>query len=104
MEGMLKVTPEKLLETASEFQGAGSKIKSLTQEMIGLVQGLKGVWQGEAAQIYIGRFHALQSDMDKMYSMMKEHVSDLQEMARQYQTAEAAGIEEGSALAANILS
>jgi len=104
MEGILKVTPEKLVETSSEFNAAGTKIKSLTEEMTQAVNGLKGVWQGEAARMYSGRFGALRADMDKLYRMIQEHVNDLQEMARQYQTAEAANVEEGSALAGNILS
>lgn len=103
MDGILKVTPEKLIETSSEFSSVGSKIRNLTEEMARAVNGLKGVWQGEAAQMYSGRFSALQSDMDKMHRMIQEHVNDLQEMARQYQTAEAANVEEGNALAVNIL-
>ncbi len=103
MEGILKVTPEKLVETSSEFSTVGSKIKGLTEEMAQAVDGLKGVWQGDAAQMYSGRFGALQSDMNKMHRMIQEHVNDLQEMARQYQTAEAANVEEGNALAINIL-
>ncbi len=104
MEGILKVTPEKLLETSSEFSAAGNKIKNLTDEMMRTVNGLKGVWQGEAARIYSGRFGALQSDMDKLHRMIQEHVNDLQEMAGHYRTAEAANMEEGSALSANIVS
>ena len=38
-----------------------------------------------------------------MQRMINEHVADLQEMGRQYQTAETLNTEEGSALATNIL-
>ena len=95
MEGILKVTPEKLL---GEFAASGNQMKNLTGEMMGLVQNLKGIWQGEAAVSYGTRFNSLQSDMDKLYRMVQEHVTDLQEMTTQYQTAESGNTEQGSGL------
>ena len=88
MEGILKVTPEKLIQTSGEFAVEGGQMKNLTGEMMSLVQGLGSIWQGEAAASYGGRFSSLQSDMDKLYRMVQEHVTDLQEMAGHYQKAE----------------
>ena len=42
MEGILKVTPEKLIQTSGEFAGTGGQMKNLTGEMMSLVQWLKG--------------------------------------------------------------
>ena len=47
MEGMLRVTPEKLLQTSGEFAALGNQMKNLTGEMLSLVKRLSGVWQGE---------------------------------------------------------
>ena len=49
MEGILKVTPEKLIQTSGEFSTLGNQMKNLTGEMLSLIRGLEGVWQGEAA-------------------------------------------------------
>lgn len=103
MEGILKVTPEKLIETSGEFSTLGNQMKNLTGEMMSLVQSMKGIWQGEAAASYGNRFATLQSDMDKLYRMVQEHVSDLQEMATHYQTAESGNTEQGNGLNANVV-
>lgn len=104
MEGILRVTPEKLLQTSGEFAALGSQMKSLTGEMLSLVRKLNGVWQGEAATAYGNRFDSLSPDMEKLYRMVQEHVQDLQEMARQYQTAEKGNMDQGSSLNINIIS
>ncbi len=103
MEGILKVTPEKLIQTSGEFATTGGQMKNLTGEMMSLVQGMKGMWQGEAANAYGNKFNSLQADMDKLCRMVQEHVSDLQEMAGHYQTAEAGNAEQGGSLNANII-
>ena len=87
MEGMLRVTPEKLLQTSGEFATLGNQMKNLTGQMLSQVRKLNGVWQGEAATAYGNRFDSLSPDMEKLYRMVQEHVQDLHEMARQYQSA-----------------
>lgn len=104
MEGILKVTPEKLLQTSGDFSSLGSQMKNLTGEMLSLIKGLNGIWQGEAATAYGNKFDSLAPDMEKLYRMVQEHVQDLQEMARQYQNAESESIQQGSGLDSHIIS
>lgn len=103
MEGILKVTPEKLIQTSGEFASMGNQMKNLTSEMMDQVQGMKSIWQGEAASAYGNKFHSLQADMDKLYRMVQEHARDLQEMAVHYQKAEEGSVQQGSGLNANII-
>lgn len=103
MEGILKVTPEKLISTANEFNGTGSQVRALTQSMLDTVNSMKSIWQGEAATAYSTKFNALQDDMEKMNRMIAEHVTDLNEMARQYQSAENINLEDSNALAGDII-
>ena len=103
MEGILKVTPEKLIQTSGEFSTTGNQMKNLTGEMMALVQGMKGIWQGEAASAYGNKFHSLQTDMDKLYRMVQEHVRDLQELAGLYQKAETGSVQQGSSLHSNVV-
>lgn len=103
MEGILKVTPEKLIQTSGEFAATGNQMKNITSEMIAQIQEMKGIWQGEAAGAYGGKFSSLQTDMDKLYRMVQEHVKDLQEMAAAYQRAEAGNAEQGSGLNTNVI-
>ncbi|MBQ8596380.1 MAG: WXG100 family type VII secretion target [Lachnospiraceae bacterium] len=103
MEGILKVTPEKLIQSSGEFATMGGQMKSLTSEMMSEVQGMKSVWQGEASGAYTAKFYSLQSDMDRLYRMVQEHSDDLQQMASGYQTAETGNTEQGNGLHANII-
>lgn len=104
MEGIIKVTPEKLINTAEEFNGVNSQIRNLTQQMVQTVDSLKSAWEGEAATAYSTQFHQLEDDIDRMYNMINEHVTDLKEMASQYQAAEQANAELGSSLPADAIS
>ncbi len=104
MEGTLKVTPEKLIATASEFSTSGNTVNSLTQQMMSIVQGLSSAWQGEASSAYIAKFNQLQGDIDQMNRMIQEHVTDLNDMARNYQDAETAGQDIAAGLAADVIS
>ncbi len=103
MEGILKVTPEKLVQTSGEFASAGSQMKSLTGEMLSLIRNLRSSWQGEAATAYGNRFDSLSQDMDKLYRMVQEHAEDLQEMARQYQSAESGNTQAGNDMRGNVI-
>ncbi len=103
MEGILKVTPEQLISTANEFQSKGTQIQTLTSEMTDLAKSLSSVWEGEAATTYVGKFNALEDDIQKMIRMIQEHVTDLNEMARGYSEAERANVEEASSLSGDVI-
>lgn len=101
--GILKVTPEKLLETANEFSLSGKNISSLTSEMLSIITGLKSVWQGNAANAYVEKFSMLSDDIEKLNRIIQEHVSDLTEMARNYEEAETASEEESAKLLSEVI-
>ena len=103
MEGILNVTPEKLISTAQEFSASGQTVSSLTQQMTTLVKGLSSSLQGEASTAYVNKFNQLQDDIEKFNRMIQEHVNDLTEMARVYQEAESANVEVASGLPTDAL-
>lgn len=103
MEGILKVTPEKLRSASGEFSGTNNTIKSITDDMMSLINSLKGSWQGEASEAFSAKFGQLQDDMEKMHRMINEHVTDLQDMATEYEKAENANMETSNALAGDVI-
>ncbi len=103
MTGTLKVTPEKLRSTASEFNGQGQKVNQLTSQMMSQVTGLAAVWQGTAAQTYINKFKGLQDDIQRMCRMITEHVNDLNEMAAGYTSAENKAAEWANTLSSDVI-
>lgn len=86
--GTLKVTPDKLKSTAAEFKNQSTKIRTLTQNMISLVNGMSSIWQGEAQQQYVSKFKSLDGDMAQMVLLINEHVDDLNAMADNYNKSE----------------
>ena len=105
MTGTLNVDPAKLNSTATSFQSTGNQIKSLTTQMTTLVTSLNGeVWSGDAATAYKNKFNGLQDDINRMISMVNEHVTDLQAMAREYEQAESANMTAANALASDVIS
>lgn len=103
MDGILKVTPEKLLGSSDEFGTQASQMHSLTEEMMSLVNSLNGIWIGEANSAYSAKFNTLQSDMDKLYRMVMEHSKDLSEMAGSYARAESENVEAGTSLNSGVI-
>ena len=89
MTGTLKVSTDRLRSTASNFQSTGQHIQRMTQSMTNIVNQLSDrVWSGEAADAYKRKFGKLQDDINKMVKMINEHVTDLNQMAAEYERAE----------------
>lgn len=103
MDGILRVTPEQLISTASEFSSQGSTIQNLTSEMVSMVGNLASAWEGEAATTYINKFNGLEDDISLMIRMVQEHATDLQEMAQTYQQAEAQNVEDFGTLSSDVI-
>lgn len=102
--GILRVSPEKLQSTASSFEGTGSTVQGLTQQMTTIVTGLTGqVWSGDAATAFVTKFTGLQDDMDRIYKMIKEHSDDLITMAQQYMSAESANADLANSLSSDVI-
>jgi len=103
MTGTLKVTPERLISTASDFSSKGGTIAQLTSQMTSLVVGLASIWEGEAANLYINKFRQLDDDIQRINRMVQEHVTDLNEMAGAYQRAEDQSISDFESLATDVI-
>lgn len=103
MDGVLKVTPEKLIESSEEFGEAASSMHALSEEMINLVNSLSSIWQGEAQNAYSSKFNSLDTDMDKIYRMIEEHSKDLSEMASSYKEAETGNTESSNTLKTGVV-
>jgi WXG100 family type VII secretion target len=103
MEGIIKVTPEQLISTANEFSTVGTTVNNLTSEMTNTVNSLNQVWEGDAAKAYNTKFKGLEDDIQKLNSMIQEHVKDLTAMAQVYQNAEKASIDEINTLSSDVI-
>lgn len=102
--GIIKVETSKLKSTATSFDNTGNQIKTITGQMVNIVNSLNGAtWTGDAASKYKNQFTQLQDDISRMINMIKEHVADLNQMAKEYDTAENNNISLASALDGNVI-
>lgn len=100
---VLKVEPQDLINTADLFENSGSELREVTSEMMSLVTGLSSVWEGDTSEAYISKFSALDDDMDRMYSMITEHVTDLEEMAMNYSNAVMETVDDTADLSTDVI-
>ena len=103
MQGTILVTPEQLESTANEFNNIMIQVRNLAANMTEQVTGMGAKWQGEASEAYIKKFGQLNDDIEKLGNMINEHVTDLNEMANVYRSAEQANQELSNSLAGDII-
>lgn len=103
MQGTLLVTPEQLRSTANAFQSNMTSVQRATNQMLDLVSQSSRYWEGEASSSYRNKFNQLRDDIDKIHRMIREHVDDLNEMARVYQAAEDANKATSSRLSGDVI-
>ena len=103
MTGTLRVTPEELMSTANSFSATAGTVQNLTGQMISTIDSLSGIWEGDGATAYYTKAHGLQDSINKMIRMIQEHSTDLQDMAKTYQSAESSVQETAGALQTDII-
>ncbi len=103
MQGIIKVSPQLLQSTASEFQNQAAALRALTAAMMVLITGLAATWHGTASSIFIKKFKDLQDDIERMIRMIQEHCEDLRRMAQEYMRAENESADEANSLTTDVI-
>lgn len=103
MEGTLRVTPDVLINTASEFSSIGTNVANLTSEMTSTITGMASTFQGDAATALINKFNGLNDDIQRMCAMITEHATDLNEMASIYSSTESQNVQLAEALSSDVI-
>ena len=83
-----KVETTKLLDTANAFQQSASNWNNTITQMIQIVNSMGCQWCGTAADTYRRRFAQHDQDRRDIQSLINEHVSDLRQIAQNYQKTE----------------
>lgn len=90
---VLKVNPKDLINTANSFSEKANQIRTKTDEMLILVSGLGNeAWSGKSSKEYKRQFSKLNGDMSRMYTRIKDYVSNLHDIAGNYEKAEQANV------------
>lgn len=101
----LKVTPEELQSTASDFQAKNRNVQQYTQNMLQLINSVSGdIWSGEAATAYTSKFRGLEKDISTLCAKLDKSASNLIQIASEYSSTESANVSAASALSNSLLS
>ena len=103
MTGTLKVKPQNLISASTEFNNSASRMQTITGEMMSIVRSTTGAWQGEAQSTYNNSFNQLDDDMQKLYRLVSEHSTDLNDMAQEYIRVENLNQQAAAALPKDVL-
>lgn len=104
MVDSINVTPEKLKATAASFQQTGRDVKRTTSDMLQLVKGISSsIWSGEASNLFISKFNGLETDINKMCSMIEEEAQHLTIIAQEYLSAEEQNKQVAATLKNNVI-
>jgi WXG100 family type VII secretion target len=90
MDISLKVQPEVLLAKSGELANEKTTIIGLMDQAKSEITSLTGTWKSEASDEFQGRFKQIYDDIDNMLAIVSEYISDLNEVANIYTTAEKA--------------
>lgn len=103
MADIIRVTPDRLIATANQFDGVNNEIRNITTNMLQQIRALGAGWTGEASSAYLTRFQNHETDMDKMYKMISAYCRNLNEMAQVYSQAESRNVESAQGLRNNVI-
>lgn len=90
MDITLKVEPSVLITKAGELSNEKTTIVGLMEQAKTEITSLVGSWKSEASDEYQARFKQIYDDIDNMLAIVSEYISDLNEVANVYGTAEKA--------------
>ncbi len=99
----IKANSQTIISAAEEFRNTNNQIKTITTNMLEMIRALGTSWMGDAATGYSTKFNKLSEDMDKMYRMINEHVNDLSQIARNYDSGEETNLGTSDALPTNAI-
>jgi WXG100 family type VII secretion target len=88
MDITLKVQPDVLIAKAGDLSREKTTITGLMNQAKDEITSLRDAWKSPAADEYQGRFNQIYDDIDNMFAIIAEHISDLNEAANIYTTAE----------------
>jgi WXG100 family type VII secretion target len=88
MNIILKVQPEALSSKSNEITVEKNNILSTLEQVKSEMNGLVGAWKSPASDEFQLRFKQLYDDMENVIAIINEYVSDLNEAAGIYTTAE----------------
>lgn len=99
----LKVTPEELKNKAKEITDQIGRVKSNWDRMESVIKNTKNYWEGEASDLHQNYYKEAEPDVQTILKRLREHPTDLLNMANLYDEAEQKANEIANALPTDII-
>ena len=77
MSGQIRMTPEQMRQRAGEFRAEGDNTEQVIGKMQGLIDRLRGEWEGQAAQKFDEQFQQLKPAFQKMRELISDVATQL---------------------------
>lgn len=104
MANILKVTPEEVVNKASEIniceQAMGDTLRATEQQIRSL---LESSWAGPASQAYLGKYNEMVMQINRSFETIESYVEKLSKAAKTYAETESALTAEHNQLSAGNL-
>ena len=100
---VLKVKPDELKKKSTEISNKISSIETDFGKIEQLVLGTRQYWEGDASTQHIKNYNKIKDDIKKIVKRLKEHPTDLEEMAGIYEQTEMAAKQLASMLPTDVL-
>ncbi len=88
MEGSIRVAPQVLTETTTQFESLMKEAESLREEMNSSITGMSSVWEGETFDTYKTQFGKLSSSISEKHAAITKYLSQVRDIANEYMTAD----------------
>ena len=81
MANQIRITPDQMRGTASEYRTQASNVESVITKLDNLLQNLQGEWEGQASESYASRYQQLRPGFVKAQELINEIASALDSTA-----------------------
>ena len=88
MADVLKVTPEELRNTASQFKTYQGNMQTAYLQMSDAVRTLDGTWNGDASEQFKAQFDSMYKNLSQTEQKMADAVDELTKAAGVYEEVE----------------
>lgn len=90
---LIRVTASELRKQASELRNLNGQFKQNVGSLESQEAELKTQWEGEANEAFHAAFTSDKTQMDNFYNLIEQYCTTLENIAAQYEKAEAANAE-----------
>lgn len=84
----IKANPTVMREKSTSLNSISQTIQGITDEMLSEMEGLRSVWEGEAAEETVNHFKQLKDNFQNTYETIKQYATFLDDAAKAQENAE----------------